>query len=324
VSEILANGAWRLMVESLPDGAVLVDASVPDLPVVYANPAFERLTGFSRSELLGCNLRMLQGEERHQAGRQRLRDAIEAGVETRALVHNFRKDGEPFWMEVHLVPVRDAAGQLTHWLSLHRESEARGTQEDRSTGRFQAMAPMLLQRDDPLTGLKSRATFEDLLAHHHGLARREGRAMTLLAADVDDLGGYNETFGRTAGDALLKRVARAIGTCFRRGSDVLCRWEGGSFVALASGMDEAQMREHGERVCARVRDMRIHHPHSRYGRHVTISAGLAGGVPARDAGVDSFREAAFAALAEARARGDSAVLRLLPGDPAETIDPESP
>jgi len=312
VSDILASGAWRLMVESLPEGAVLVDASARDLPVLYANPAFERLTGFSRSELLGRNLRMLQGEERHQAGRQRLRDAIEAGVETRAFVHNFRKGGEPFWMEVHLVPVRDAAGQLTHWLSLHRESGARGTQEDRSTGRFEAMAPMLLQRDDPLTGLKSRAVFEDLLEHHHGLARREARAMTLLAADVDDLAGYNDTFGRTAGDALLKRVARAIGTCFRRGSDVLCRWDGGSFVALASGMDETQMRQHGERVCARVRDLRIHHPHSRFGRYVTISAGLAGGVPARDAGVDSLREAAFAALAEAQSRGNCAAVRLVP------------
>jgi len=323
VSDELASSAWRLMVESLPDGAVLVDALGPDLPVLYANPAFERLTGYSRSELLGRNLRMLQGEESHQAGRRRLSDAIEAGVETRAFVHNFRKNGDPFWMEVHLVPVRDAAGRLTHWLSLHRESEARGSHDDRSTGRFQAMAPTLLQRDDPLTGLKSRAAFEDLLAHQHGLARREARGMVLLVADVDDLGGYNETFGRAAGDALLKRVARAIGTCFRRGSDVLGRWEGGRFVALAGAMNEAQMREHGERVCARVRDLRIHHPHSRYGRYVTLSAGLAGGVPAREATADSLQEAAFAALAEAQARGDSAAVRLLPGDAAATSGADS-
>jgi diguanylate cyclase (GGDEF)-like protein/PAS domain S-box-containing protein len=303
----------RLLIEALPEGAVLTDARAADMPVVYVNPAFERMTGYPASELVGRNLRMLQGEHRNQAGLRRLQDAIKAGLDTRALLQNQRKNGDSFWMEVHMVPVRDASGTITHWASLHRETEARGTIDARSAGGHRIMASGLLHREDPLTGLKSRETFDELLEHDFGLAHRDQLPLTLFVAGVDDLGGYNDTFGKAAGDALLKRVARALGTCFRRSSDVLGRWEGGMFVALASGMDEAQMRAHAETVCARVRDLRVHHPRSRYGRYVTISVGVAGGIPPAEARLQHLLDTAFAAVSEAQATGDTACVRRLQG-----------
>ena len=303
----------RTLIEALPEGAVLTDAQSEDMPVVYVNPAFERLTGYPADEIVGRNLRMLQADHLSQAGRRRLQDAIRAGLETRALVQNVRKNGEEFWMEVHIVPIRDAAGTITHWASLHRETEARGTADARAAGQHRSMAPGLLHRDDALTGLKSRATFEELLAHDFGLARRDRSGLVLFAADVDDLGGYNDTFGKTAGDALLKRIGRALGTCFRRSSDALARWEGGTFVALTGGMDEAQMLAHGETLSARVRDMRIHHPHSRYGRYVPLSVGAAGGVPPSETEMRHLVDTAFEALAEAQSQGDTARSRPLLG-----------
>lgn len=303
----------RLLIEALPEGAVLTDARSDDMPVVYVNPAFERMTGYSTEELVGRNLRLLQGDQHNQAGRRRLQDAIHAGLETRALLHNFRKNGEAFWMEVHIVPVRDGDGTITHWASLHRETEARGTVDARASGRHRMMASGLLHRDDPMTGLKSRGSFEELLEHDFGLARRDRLALTMFVADVDDLGGYNDTFGRTAGDALMKRVGRALGTCFRRSSDVLARWEGGTFVALTGGMDEAQMLAHAELLCARVRDLRIHHPHSRYGRYVTISVGVAGGIPPSETEMKHLVETAFEAVSEAQSVGDTGRCRALQG-----------
>lgn len=296
----------------MPEGAALVDARAPGMPVVYVNPAFERLTGYPAAEVLGRNLSLLQGEQRNQAGARRLRDAIEAGVETRALLQNQRRDGETFWMEVHIVPLRDAAGTITHWVSLHRETAARGPAPDpRATGRFRLMAPGLLSREDPLTGLVARADFEELLDQRLERARGEGRAVTLFVADVDDLGGYNDTFGRAAGDQLVKRVARALAGAFRRATDVLARWEGGSFVALTEPMDEERLRGHAEAVCARIRDLRIHHPRSRYGRYVTLSVGVACGTVPREGRPRQILEAAFEALAEAQRAGDTARWRLL-------------
>ena len=303
--------AWRMLIEALPDGAALADACQPDMPAVYVNPALERMTGYPASELIGRNLRVLQGETPGQVGVRRLRDALAAGVETRALVQNYRKNGEPFWVEVHLVPVRDAAGKVTHWASLHREAEARGSLDEGGTGRFQAMAPRLLPRQDPLTGFRNREAFDELLTHQLAVARREKVGLTLLLVTVDDLERYSDAFDRAAGDALLKRVSHVLGTCFRRASDVLARYDDGVFAVLTTSMDRAQMQAYGKTVSARVADLRIHHPRSRYRRYVTLSIGAAGGPP--PAGMDAEGLVALAreVLAEAQAEGDTAVAREL-------------
>jgi PAS domain S-box-containing protein/diguanylate cyclase (GGDEF)-like protein len=304
--------AWRMLIEALPDGAALVDAREPDMPAVYVNPALERMTGYAAEELIGRNLRLLQGEATGHAGVRRLRDAIEAGVETRALVQNQRKSGETFWAEIHLVPVRDARGEVTHWASLHREAEARGSADDRGgTGRFQAMAPSLLQRQDPLTGFRNREAFEELLAHQLAVARREAVGLSVFVICVDDLARYTDAFDRSASDALLKRISGVLGTCFRRASDLLARHDDSCFAALATSMTGAQMKAHATSVCARVSDLRIHHPRSRYRRYVTLSIGAIGGVAALDMDAGALLASAGEALREAQAEGDAAVVREL-------------
>ena len=70
---------YRRLVETSPEGVVLVDAQDPEHPVIYANRGFEALTGYSSAELLGRNLRFLQSEDREQDGRHRLREALEPG-----------------------------------------------------------------------------------------------------------------------------------------------------------------------------------------------------------------------------------------------------
>ncbi len=250
------NQTWKMLVEALPEGAVLTDARRPDHPVLYANPAFERITGYAGPELVGRSLRLLHRDATDQPGLKRLRDAVEAGLEGRAVVQNFRKNGEPFWMDVQVVPVRDAEGALTHWVSVHREAEGRpAAAEQQGTGRFRAMSPDLVQRLDPSTGLRTRPAFEELLAHHLAVAVREGHALTLFMARIDDFGRYVETFDRSAGEALMKRAGLALAGCFRRGSDALARYGEDSFVVLTTSMDAEQRQSHGQLVCARVADL---------------------------------------------------------------------
>jgi len=70
---------YRRLVESSPEGVVLIDAQSSGHPVIYVNPAFEALTGYSAAELIGRNLRVLQADDRDQDGRHRLRDALSRG-----------------------------------------------------------------------------------------------------------------------------------------------------------------------------------------------------------------------------------------------------
>ncbi|MGA0609189.1 PAS domain S-box protein [Caldimonas sp. KR1-144] len=106
---------------------VVVDAAHADQPVIYANAAFERLTGWQRDEVIGRNCRLLQGpqgEESDQPALDELRAALVAGRPCTVTLRNRRKDASVFVNEVHVAPVRDASGRLTHFIGvLHDVTE---------------------------------------------------------------------------------------------------------------------------------------------------------------------------------------------------------
>ena len=92
------------------EGIVVTDPNRPDAPIVYVNPAFEEITGYSAAEVLGRNCRFLQGEDRDQPQLGILRSALEAGRECSVVLRNYRKDGTPFWNELSVSPVFDEDG----------------------------------------------------------------------------------------------------------------------------------------------------------------------------------------------------------------------
>jgi len=307
VTKRQTDDPWRLLIEALPDGAVLTDGTSPDYAVLYANPAFERLTGYPAAELVGRGLAVFDSPDGNPTGHHRGREAMQAGVETRKVVHGLHRDGSSLVLDVHTVPVKDARGRITHWASVFRKAEARATQEVLGPDRVRPVLPRLPRlpgRRDALTGLVSRAGFDAVLRQPAAVpAGNVGPAVALFLVDVVDLAGYNDTFGRPAGDALLKRVGTVLGAAFRRSSDVIARWEGGTFAAVANGMEEARVVEHAEALRTRVRDLSIHHPHSRSGRYVNVSVAVAVAPAGAGAALDKLLDEARAALGEAKTAG---------------------
>lgn len=111
-------------------GVCVADARQPDQPLVYVNEAFERLTGYPAEEALGRNCRFLQGPDTEPGAVDRLRAAIAAGEEVKLTLRNHRRDGTAFWNELLVVPVRDDAGAVTHFLGLQTDvTHAVGTVE---------------------------------------------------------------------------------------------------------------------------------------------------------------------------------------------------
>jgi len=108
----LPDSGWRQIVEQSPEGIVICDATSPDYPVVYANASFLQLSGYALSALMGRNLRLLQGNDHDQEGRQRMRDALSRGEPCRVLMRNYQPDGAQYWNEILIQPVRDAQGKL--------------------------------------------------------------------------------------------------------------------------------------------------------------------------------------------------------------------
>jgi PAS domain S-box-containing protein len=91
---------------------VITDPAQDDNPIVFCNVAFQTLTGYSRSEIIGRNCRFLQGPQTDKAAVGRVRAAIEAGNDIDIDLLNYRKDGLTFWNALYLSPVRDDAGTI--------------------------------------------------------------------------------------------------------------------------------------------------------------------------------------------------------------------
>jgi len=114
------------------NGIVITDPNVPDDPIVYVNPAFERISGYAVDEVLGHNCRFLQGEDRDQPALGELRVALREEREFRAVLKNYRKDGTPFWNELYVSPVHDEEGRLTNFVGVQNDiTQRRRTEEER-------------------------------------------------------------------------------------------------------------------------------------------------------------------------------------------------
>ncbi|MEA5451955.1 PAS domain S-box protein, partial [Leptolyngbya sp. CCNP1308] len=103
------------------NGIVITDARQPSNPIIYANPAFERMTGFSAAEAMGHNCRFLQSNQLEQPGLDTLRQAIAAGEDCTVELINYRKNGEPFWNHLSISPIYDPEGQLTHFVGIQTD-----------------------------------------------------------------------------------------------------------------------------------------------------------------------------------------------------------
>jgi len=100
------------------NGIIISDARDPNRPVIYANPAFERMTGYTAKEVLGQNCRFLQGRDRQQPELQKVRQAIRDGKDCTVILRNYRKDGTLFWNELSIAPIYDPKGHLTHFIGI--------------------------------------------------------------------------------------------------------------------------------------------------------------------------------------------------------------
>lgn len=109
----------------------IVDLNQADCPILYCNDAFEKLTGYSRDEIVGRNCRFLQRGDRNQPGVAKLRRAIRAKEPTSATIRNYKKDGTLFWNQVIIFPIKNEKGKVTHFMGL--QTDVTGKMSDEVT-----------------------------------------------------------------------------------------------------------------------------------------------------------------------------------------------
>lgn len=111
------------------EGITISAMDQPDRPLIFINDGFERLTGYSKEDVVGKNCRFLQGEETDQAPIEELRRAIRSGEQTTVELLNYKKDGTPFWNRLSITPLKDQNGMTTHYVGVQSDiTELRETQ----------------------------------------------------------------------------------------------------------------------------------------------------------------------------------------------------
>lgn len=209
------------------EGIVITDA---DNRILDINPAFTRITGFERDEVIGRTSAVLfsvrHGEDFHAA----VREALRADGVWRGQMWTRGKFGDEFAQQASIAALRDDAGEITHYIQVFTDiSDLKAHEAELDE----------IAHHDPLTGLPNRRLLRDRLAQAHAQALRGGHALAVALVDLDGFKPINDSLGHAAGDQVLRTIAERLGHCLR-GGDTVARLGGDEFVLVLVNLADTE------------------------------------------------------------------------------------
>lgn len=197
--------------------------------IIYVNHAFSEVSGYSAPEVLGRNPRMLHSGLTPRETYDEMWSRLPLGQPWQGEFINRRKNGQAYTESASLYPIRDAFGQVTHYVA-HKEDI---TLRREAQERIQA-----LSNNDTLTGLLNKKAFDEQLAQAIARAGASHERVSVLWFDIDNFKLVNETLGHAAGDELLVAMGNRLRACLEP-QIALARYSGDAFVAIVPRADQA-------------------------------------------------------------------------------------
>ncbi|MGB7429012.1 MAG: EAL domain-containing protein [Microcoleaceae cyanobacterium] len=223
--------------------AIIITTSYLDYPgpeIVYVNQAFTKMTGYTCEDVLGRTPRILQGPQTCRQVLQRLKRELKQGNVFQGTTVNYRKDGTQFYNKWLIEPIRNAQGEITHYLSIHQDI----TDHQRARSRLIYDA-----NRDSLTNLLNRAgALEQLEQAVNRTTTTPDYLFAVLLLDLDRFKLINDSWGHQVGDQLLQNVSQRLQHCLRP-TDIIARLGGDEFLILLNNIqDFAQVSHVAERI----------------------------------------------------------------------------
>ncbi|HEX8612156.1 MAG TPA: EAL domain-containing protein [Telluria sp.] len=203
-------------------GLVISRCAGKDNPIEYANPAFERITGYSIEEVIGRDARFMGMPGMDEDERDQLRAAVRERREVNVVFRNRRRNGEIFWNDLTITPVSDGRGKVTHFIGVINDVTA----VKQRTAHLEHEV-----NHDALTGLANRTLLWDRLEQALHMAQRNKSLVATVLIDLNGFKQINDGYGHEAGDQVLKMVARRLQSSVRE-SDTVARLSGDEFVLV--------------------------------------------------------------------------------------------
>jgi diguanylate cyclase (GGDEF)-like protein/PAS domain S-box-containing protein len=214
-------------VDSAVEGVVILSGgpSASRPRITFANGGFLRMTGLTRSDVLGHTLDVLSVAPGETLAEARRAFAVAEGFQRELAVT--RPDGTELAVELQLIPVRGRKAGSISWIAILRDVSER----------HQHVAALEHQAlHDALTGLPNRLLLHDRLEQTLRGSRREGGSLAVLLIDLDGFKEINDSYGHSVGDVLLAQIGPRLRAVLRS-VDTIARFGGDEFVVLlpASG-----------------------------------------------------------------------------------------
>jgi diguanylate cyclase (GGDEF)-like protein/PAS domain S-box-containing protein len=191
-------------------------------PIIFVNDAFERHTGYSRTEVLGREWDMLLGAEKDSPAARRVARAVARTEAVSAELLYHTRSGAPYWVEMELMPFADAGGKKTHWVAVGRDI----TERKKSENDIHRLAFY-----DVLTGLPNRRLLVDRIDTLLAAAQKGTHFGAVLFIDLDRFKTINDARGHAIGDAVLRHAAERLSAAAGP-ADTVARIGGDEFVVL--------------------------------------------------------------------------------------------
>lgn len=241
---------FKDIVEAAKDVIIVTKAFPLDHPgpeIVYVNEAFTRLTGYTAEQAIGKTPRMLQAEETSLEARRAIRLALESRTPVRIPIKNYTKNGNEYWLDLSILPLRNSQNELTHFVAIEREI----TEQKKLELELQK-----LSTTDPLTGLLNRRSFEEKLKRFYQRFRKEEMTYSAIALDLDHFKSINDQYGHQAGDIVLKKIGHLCSQFFYR-DDLVARTGGEEFVIILKNQDLKSAMNRAELLRREIATIRI-------------------------------------------------------------------
>ena len=298
----LSRHTLEQMVTLSSEGILLADAKDSRLPIVYANQAYEHLSGYSVEELTGNSWQLWKREGESPPELARLKAAVGRAEACAVTLPDVRKDGTSWLSRISVEPLYNARGELQYFLCIQRpatevEVEAEPRAADASggpppavdaAGDTENVEVKLLQHElgrakekiatlnrlDSVTGLLRFDYFQELLQRDLGMARRDRRAVTLVLFEIVDFDAYRRTFGMKAADSCQRMIGAQVMRTLRRAGDLCTRYDDSTLIAAVVGQVPEELRRLADQIGENVRRLGLHNPRAKSSRHVTVRSAV--------------------------------------------------
>jgi len=240
---------------SIVDKYVITATTKPDSTILSVSSAFESSSGYTKDELVGKKMNILNNPQQNKIIFFELWRTILKGEAWSGIIKNRTKKGDTYWLEQNIVPTLDKDKKIESFVSVSVDITAKVELER-------------LASIDKLTGAYNRRMIDEFMKKEVSLHVRDSKNLSLIMADIDHFKAVNDTYGHQAGDVVLSDVGRIISSAIRK-SDIFGRYGGEEFIIICPNTSSEQALVLAEKIREEIESFSF----AEVG-HKTISLGI--------------------------------------------------